>query len=373
MGEYTALLIDQLLAQNVNGSVLTIGRHTLPEGVFSFINKLGDTTVDQATSQLLRYTLFPKALQRDRELMGRALEELLASKRVRYFNEAQSMTVFDLFFTGTVGWGKTRQKPKHVQRMGLLKDALKKCRLGDYKQRKFTPSVAKVVREALEGEIQNSEFVDDFGPMLEKISELEQSTAEVLDAGLTLDDVVRDINDCSKHSLWVVQSHNPSDLRNFSHALGNLLYESRRREGRIEPLAGFIFDEADEFIRANGTGSYELSAEIAQTIARRGRKFGIGLGIATQRIRYLDTNIMSQPHTYFISKLPRASDRTAVAEAFGFGNEMLNQTFKFSKGNWLLVSHDATGLEAIPLPIKTPDANVRISKFLRSRFEAGSN
>ena len=75
---------------------------------------------------------------------------------------------------------------------------------------------------------------------------------------------------------------------------------------------------------------------------------------------------MAQPHTYFISKLPRASDRDAVAESFGFGNEMLKQTFKFTKGQWLLVSHDATGLEAVPLPVKTDDANGRVERFLKN-------
>ena len=63
---------------------------------------------------------------------------------------------------------------------------------------------------------------------------------------------------------------------------------------------------------------------------------------------------MAQPHTYFISKLPRMSDRQAVAEAFGVSEELLNQTFKFKKGQWLLMSHDATGLEAIPVPVQTP-------------------
>jgi hypothetical protein len=129
-----------------------------------------------------------------------------------------------------------------------------------------------------------------------------------------------------------------------------------------------MFDEADEFIRRDATGSYADSAEIAQTLARRGRKFGLGIGIATQRIRYLDTNIMAQPHTYFISKLPRQSDRQVVAEAFGVSEELLNQTFKFKKGQWLLMSHDATGLEAIPVPVKTPDANRRLSDWLQQRY-----
>ena len=372
MGEYSGLLIDQLLAEKIRGQVLTIGRHTLPEGVYQFINELPRSPSDiEAAKQLLRYTLLPKALQKCRTQLGHALLELLRTKRVRFFNEAQSMTVFDLFFTESVGWSKERRGPKKTNRQDLLKTILRKCNLGSYKETRFSPPLAKSIRERLESELEGNEFAEDFTRFLDTLRELESATSEVLAAGCTLDEIVEDLNDRSKHSLWIIQAHNPSDLRSFAHALGNSLYERRRLGGLIEPLVSFVFDEADEFIRSQGTGSYELSAEIAQTIARRGRKFGIGLGIATQRIRYLDTNIMSQPHTYFISKLPRASDRTAVAEAFGFGNEMLNQTFKFSKGQWLLVSHDATGLEAIPLPVKTPNANERLEVFLNERFGQG--
>jgi len=79
---------------------------------------------------------------------------------------------------------------------------------------------------------------------------------------------------------------------------------------------------------------------------------------------------MAQPHTYFISKLPRLSDRQAVAEAFGISEELLNQTFKFKKGQWLLISHDATGLETVPLPIRTTDANRRLTTWLEKRYAA---
>ena len=212
-------------------------------------------------------------------------------------------------------------------------------------------------------------FLEDYANHISKLKELERSTAELLAASITLPEIIDDLNDKTRHSLWIIQSHSPNDLRDFSYNLGNELYERRRLNGIIDPIVSFVFDEADEFIRTGGKGSYERSAEIAETIARRGRKFGIGLGIATQRIRYLDTNIMSQPHTYFISKLPRATDRTAVSEAFGFGDEMLNQTFKFGKGQWLLVSHDATGLEVVPLPVKTEDANERIASFLDSNYD----
>ena len=60
-----------------------------------------------------------------------------------------------------------------------------------------------------------------------------------------------------------------------------------------------------------------------------------------------------------------------VAEAFGVSEELLNQTFKFKKGQWLLMSHDATGLEAVPVPIRTPDANLRLATWLRDRYPNG--
>jgi hypothetical protein len=75
---------------------------------------------------------------------------------------------------------------------------------------------------------------------------------------------------------------------------------------------------------------------------------------------------MAMPHTYLVTKLPRESDREVVAEAFGVSKDMFRQTFKFKPGNWLSMSHDATGLKAIPVPIQTDDANVRLRKFLKT-------
>lgn len=374
MSEYTGLLIDQLLSKNIDGRLLTIGRNSLPEGTFKYINKLyGAPNDKEATRQLLQYTLLPKALQGRRHKMGWALLDFIKSEKVRYFNESKSITVWDLFFTNeVVTWAKERRQTKFRNRMELNKIVLRESNIRtDYKETHFSPDLAKRIKKKLEELLehpQHAEFQDDYANHIAKLEELERSTAENLAASTTLPEIIDDLNDNTHKSLWIIQSHSPDDLREFSHNLGSELYESRRLNGVIDPIVGFIFDEADEFIRAGGRGSYEDSAKIAETIARRGRKFGIGLGIATQRIRYLDTNIMSQPHTYFISKLPRASDRTAVSEAFGFGNEMLNQTFKFVKGQWLLVSHDATGLEAVPLPVKTEDANGRIASFLEAKY-----
>jgi uncharacterized protein len=114
----------------------------------------------------------------------------------------------------------------------------------------------------------------------------------------------------------------------------------------------------------NASDSQKHTKAAIMTLARRGRKFGLGIGIATQRIANLDVNTLAQPHTDFVSKLPRQYDRQAIADAFGISEDMFRQTFKFKKGDWLLASYDATGLEAIPIPIHTEDANQRIIDFV---------
>ncbi len=374
MSEYTALLLDQFLSDKVHGRILTVGRQTLPEGLFRHINGLhGAPPLDDAARQLERYTLLPKALMKDRSLIAKGLRDLISKKVIRFYHDAQSLTVWDVFFTEAVIWSKTRQTAKFNQRKDLCVRALRAAGVTAFKATHFTPQLAAEIRRRIEEELNlpaGAEFKrdGDFANHLQKLEELEQATGESYAAAATLDEIVRDLNDTGHSSLWVIQAHNPHELRGFSKRLGEAVYETRRLGGLIDPLVSFIFDEADEFIRRDAEGSYVESKEIAETLARRGRKFGLGIGIATQRIRYLDTNIMAQPHTYFISKLPRLSDRQAVAEAFGVSEELLNQTFKFKKGQWLLMSHDATGLEAVPVPVKTPDANRRLSAWLRARY-----
>jgi len=125
------------------------------------------------------------------------------------------------------------------------------------------------------------------------------------------------------------------------------------------------FEYTRQAMRELKEGTLLAVKKIVEMLARRGRKFGIGIGrICTQRTRLLRTSVMAQPHTYLVSKLPRLSDRQAVQEAFGFSEEMSRQTFKFVPGNWLLASYDATGLKGVPIPIHAENANERIYRFL---------
>jgi hypothetical protein len=192
---------------------------------------------------------------------------------------------------------------------------------------------------------------------------------------ITRDEILTSLNNSNIKSLFIVQGEEAT-VRVFSGNLGRDAMENRRRTGNIEPVVAFIYDEADQFIpqKIENTplqaGARESKSRAVQ-IARRGRKYGIGIGIGTQRIAYLDTNVLGQPHTYFVSKLPRKYDRETIQGAFGLADETLEQTHRFRKGQWLLISHSATGVDGTPIPITLPNANDRIDEFLVNYLGVG--
>jgi DNA helicase HerA-like ATPase len=172
-------------------------------------------------------------------------------------------------------------------------------------------------------------------------------------------------------ALTVVVGENESSIALFAQQLINATFEQRRSDSILYPIVSFVFDEADVFISSDPNSPGNVIGE-ARLLARRGRKFGLGLGIATQRIIYLDSSIMAQPHTYFISKLPRESDRNRIAEAFAISPESLEQTFAFTAGQWLVASHDATGLKGTPFPVQLPNANDAVRDWLED-FQRRTN
>jgi hypothetical protein len=184
-------------------------------------------------------------------------------------------------------------------------------------------------------------------------------------ARLTLAALRNELNTPGSPALFLLQANRDDDLREMASRVIYDVFSVRRVAGQVAPSVLFVFDEADEFMPGNPpSDSYTISRAGVATVARRGRKFGLGVGIATQRIAYLDTSIMAQPHTYFMSKLPRAYDREAMATAFGVTDEMMRKTLRFTKGQWLLMSFDAMGLENVPIPVQFVNANDRIREFL---------
>lgn len=365
MGEYLPLLID-LLINYPDSKVIGIGAKSFTQSLYKYYDTADKETGKQAVKEIIYTTLYPKKLVKYRQSFWKPFAELVKGKRFKLYDhslELREKTIEEII--DYIGGLKASKDDK-----SKIEEVLK-----NYKNLKLSQlkSHDKLIELNNKLEKLNKSFGETSwakGFMIEflKILKNAEDYLPSIQTGinLSISDFINEINNRDKKAVYIIQSHDPDELKKFVYRLTMEVYEERRKNGRIEPLVSFIFDEADEFIPQDqyAKGESKTSRAAIEILARRGRKFGIGIGIATQRVVYLDTNIMAQPHTYLISKLPRKSDRERVAEAFAISESIFEQTFRFGKGDWLLVSHDATGLESVPFPIHSENAEERIIKFL---------
>jgi hypothetical protein len=363
MSEYTGLLLDQLVELE-GGRVINIGAQTTPESVLAYYNDRAKDNLKRATIDFVNSTVLPKALKRRQADLHRPTAKLLLDGKVLFVRQQQRTTA-DVIKEAQEGFKKTMGNSAAAVRQ-FVRGLVEK-----YGARVPDQTVLKQVEKEIQDFEATTKLTDTASQNMDLLrGQLKDATSEPQEvvptaAQTSIGQIINQLNAPTGKALLVFQAHNPDALREFAATLADIAYESRRKTGQIMPLVSFIFDESDEFIPGQPTSdSQKRTKAAAMTLARRGRKFGLGIGIATQRIRYLDTSILAQPHTYFVSKLPRLSDRQAIAEAFGISEDMFRQTFKFKKGDWLLASYDAAGLEAIPIPIHAEDANDKILEFV---------
>jgi DNA helicase HerA-like ATPase len=367
MDEYTGLLIDQLLADNV--MLISLGERYLPEAVIQYLTTKNESQLDDAAGRLLEGMLLPKRLRPHKDLYLPFIKRLLKEDKIKVIELTATRTVEE--FSEDFWDDVFPDYIKGVTKMDLER-TLNDIFRGPDARRVIDPILAQSLIDRLTsskkpttGDSKAKTFNEMIDHIIEKLEDLRDEKSHLSDnIRINIDQIVNELNDEKKKSLMIITSEDPNVMRKYAKNIGNLIYRARSRTATISPVVSFVFDEADEFIPQNASGTKADSRDIVERLSRRGRKFGLGVGLATQRITYLDTNIMGQPHTYFISKLPRASDRERVGEAFGLIQDDFKQTLKFKKGEWLFISHDAAGLDAEPIPIHANNTEDRILKFL---------
>ena len=148
----------------------------------------------------------------------------------------------------------------------------------------------------------------------------------------------------------------PDTIRDLVIKLTSAALRYRKRMFEIKPQILFVFDEAQEFIPSGASGHLARTSYAVERLLRQGRKYGLGGAIATQRIAYLNTNILQQLHTFFVGTLPRPYDRTVVSSSFQIDLSILDKTLEFPPGSWLLSSYIATGLDNVPVFVKADNS-----------------
>jgi DNA helicase HerA-like ATPase len=158
----------------------------------------------------------------------------------------------------------------------------------------------------------------------------------------------------------------PYVIKQLAVDLSKDFLQRRKRQFKVRPYLLFVFDEAQEFVQnlSSARGIDEDCSKAVETLLRQGRKYGLGSCIATQRIAYLNTNALQQLHTYFVSTLPRPYDRIVVSNTFALDLGILDKTLEFAPGEWLLSSYIATGIDNVPIFIKSDNAENEINNFL---------
>jgi hypothetical protein len=404
MLEYTGLLID-LLVQKENAFVLSLDVDSLPGGDSMEKALRGEAEEQNAIDNITNTLLLPRELAPCRSYYKKCFSTMLNQNKFKILASGSELTA-EMLYTEII------EKLPADNRLGNTSHAVNAW-LARIQERGDSPITQDYIQE-LSRQIQD--FIDQGIP--ETFEEQNQSTARggqtsFLSSGqgtqplqrpverlelttsarnyflgvqdklakhipreeehpiktqctTSMSYLLRLLNDEENSALVIVQSNRDDDLREFSARLVRTIFNDRKRRGANGPQILFLYDEADEFMPSQTTeaSSYGIAKSAITMLARRGRKFGLGLNFATQRVAYLDTSILAQAHTYLISKLPRQYDRETVSNAFGLSEDMLRRTLKFSKGQWLLVSYEATGLENVPLPVQFPNANERIKTFL---------
>jgi PII-like signaling protein len=201
---------------------------------------------------------------------------------------------------------------------------------------------------------------------------LETGEAQMKREGLTVEELINSIED-SPLRLICVSISEAEVIKRLAIDVTNTILLRRKETFKTTPQILFVFDEAQEFVPAptGVRGIDKTCSERIEKLLRQGRKYGLGGCIATQRVAHLNTSVLQQLHTNFVSTLPRVYDRSTVSQHFNIDREIVDKTLGFVPGEWLLSSYVATGISNVPIFIKAKNSEDVIEEFLKSLKETG--
>ncbi len=112
-----------------------------------------------------------------------------------------------------------------------------------------------------------------------------------------------------------------------------------RKKNLIPPFI-MVIEEAHNFAPEKGFGK-ALSNDILRKIASEGRKFGLGLGVISQRPARIDKNVLSQCNTQFILRVTNPNDLKAISKSFeGITSEVESMIKSLPPGVCFILGND---------------------------------
>ncbi|MEM3695115.1 MAG: ATP-binding protein [Candidatus Bathyarchaeia archaeon] len=342
----------------------------------SFVAKVIMENKIESVDVFFNSVVKPKDYENDERIKAGLAQIMEQGKLTYYKRPRQKIPTYSEFLSELSEYRrKDADKPNYVNAIDEIQDAvltymeehgaLENQEVND----KFIEYVDKVARAKVEefkvsDKSQLYAWATTRNTLLERLRRREKSE-EKTKGGLTTEKI-REMLEDKKTRLLCISIADPYTIKELAINLTNDLLVKRKRRFQTKPYVLLVFDEAQEFIPSGGSGIEAKCSAHVETLLRQGRKYGIGVCIATQRIAYLNTNALQQLHTYFVGTLPRPYDRNLVSDTFMIDKSILEKTLEFAPGEWLLSSYIATGIENVPIFIKADNAENEIEKYLKN-------
>lgn len=86
----------------------------------------------------------------------------------------------------------------------------------------------------------------------------------------------------------------------------------KREEREKDPIL-FICEEAHRYVPNHGEAQYKEAQDAIRRIAKEGRKYGLGLGLVSQRPSDVESTVLSQCNSWIVLRLSNSSDQEHVS------------------------------------------------------------
>src|SRR5204862_6981682 len=127
--------------------------------------------------------------------------------------------------------------------------------------------------------------------------------------------------------------------------------------GRGEFAVILILEEAQNYIRENRRSEEDsISKQVFERIAREGRKFGLGLVVASQRPSEMSKTVLSQCNSFIVHRLQNPEDQKYVRQLVSAANEDILQQLPILPQQHVIIMGDAV---RTPVQAKMNTANPR--------------
>ncbi|MEN6623595.1 MAG: DUF87 domain-containing protein [Smithella sp.] len=169
-------------------------------------------------------------------------------------------------------------------------------------------------------------------------------------------------------------------LENVTALIARLVHEFLQRLGSPESGVGrgefpvvLILEEAQNYIREDRKSEEDsISKQVFERIAREGRKYGLGLVVASQRPSELSKTVLSQCNSFIVHRLQNPEDLRYFREIVpGIYEQLLDQLPALAPRNALVLGECVQAPALVEMREVNPKPKSKDPKFFKSWAQEG--